>query len=168
MGEVSATLEEVNHRKLALGTHSRSGDQWDIWQAVFGPVGPDGYPALIWDKLTGEIDRKVAESWKQNYDLRYILERDWKTLGPKLRGKIHIYVGDMDQRSWSSWGGDDRLCALHERRRPGADPRVCYDGSHQPTDDRQSLMVLSGLFRLSLTFDHPRLYLVSSPAEEHG
>jgi len=96
LGEVSATLEEMNHREFALGTHSRSGDQWDIWQAVFGPVGPDGYPAPIWDKLTGEIDRKVAESWKQNYDLRYILERDWKTLGPKLRGKIHIYVGDMD------------------------------------------------------------------------
>jgi len=96
LGEVSATLEETNQRELALGTHSRSGDQWDIWQAVFGPVGPDGYPAPIWDKLTGEIDRKIAESWKQNYDLRYILERDWKTLGPKLRGKIHIYVGDMD------------------------------------------------------------------------
>jgi hypothetical protein len=96
LGEVSATLEEMNYRELALGTHSRSGDQWDIWQAVFGPVGSDGYPAPIWDKLTGEIDRKVAESWKQNYDLRYILERDWKTLGPKLRGKIHIYVGDMD------------------------------------------------------------------------
>jgi hypothetical protein len=94
--EVSATLEEMNHRELALGTHSRSGDQWDIRQAVFGPVGPDGYPAPIWDKLTGEIDRKVAESWKQNYDPRYILERDWKTLGPKLRGKIRIYVGDMD------------------------------------------------------------------------
>jgi hypothetical protein len=96
LGEVSATLEEMNHRELALGTHSRSGDQWDIWQAVFGPVGPDGYPAPIWDKLTGEIEPKVAEFWKQNYDLHYILERDWKTLGPKLRGKIHIYVGDMD------------------------------------------------------------------------
>jgi hypothetical protein len=96
LGEVSATLEEMNYRELALGTHSRSGDQWDIWQAVFGPVGLDGYPAPIWDKLTGEIDRKVAEYWKQKYDLRYILERDWQTLGPKLRGKIHIYVGDMD------------------------------------------------------------------------
>jgi hypothetical protein len=95
LGEVGATLEEANHRELALGTHSRSGDQWDIWQAVFGPVGPDGYPAPIWDKLTGEIDRKVAESWKR-FDLRYKLENEWKTLGPKLKGKIHIYVGDMD------------------------------------------------------------------------
>ena len=58
LGEVSATLEEANHRELALGTHGRSGDQWDIWQAVFGPVGADGYPKPIWDKLTGEIDRE--------------------------------------------------------------------------------------------------------------
>jgi len=96
LGEVSATLEEVNLREAVLGTHGRSGDQWDIWQAVFGPVGADGYPKPIWDKLTGEIDRDVAAYWKEKYDLRAILERDWKTLGPKLRGKIHIYVGDMD------------------------------------------------------------------------
>jgi hypothetical protein len=96
LGEVSATLEEANHRELALGTHSRSGDQWDIWQAVFGPVGDDGYPKPIWDKLSGEIDRKVAQYWKEHYDLSDILKRDWKTLGPKLEGKIHIYVGDMD------------------------------------------------------------------------
>ncbi len=96
LGEVSATLEECNHRELALGTRGRSGDQWDIWQAVFGPVGSDGYPQPIWDKLTGEIDRKVADYWRDHYDLVHILERDWVTLGPKLRGKIHIYVGDMD------------------------------------------------------------------------
>jgi hypothetical protein len=96
LGEVTCTLEEANHRELALGTHSRSGDQWDIWQAVFGPVGADGYPQPIWDKLTGEIDRKVAEHWRENYDLVHIMRRDWKTLGPKLEGKVHIYVGDMD------------------------------------------------------------------------
>ena len=96
LGEVSATLEETNLRELALATHGRSGDQWDIWQAVFGPVGADGYPQPIWDKLTGEIDRKVAGYWKENFDLVHILERDWKTLGPKLQGKISIYVGDMD------------------------------------------------------------------------
>jgi hypothetical protein len=96
LGEVSATLEECNHRELALGTHGRSGDQWDIWQAVFGPVGADGYPQPIWDKLTGEIDRTVAAYWREHFDLVHIMERDWATLGPKLRGKIHIYVGDMD------------------------------------------------------------------------
>ncbi|MBC7362914.1 MAG: hypothetical protein H5U07_00005, partial [Candidatus Aminicenantes bacterium] len=96
LGEVSCTLEESNQRELALGTRTRSGDQYDIWEAVFSPVGPDGYPRRIWDKLTGEIDPGTAAYWREHYDLRYILERDWKTLGPKLKGKIHIYVGDMD------------------------------------------------------------------------
>ena len=96
LGEVGCTMEETNHRELALGTRTRSGDQYDIWEAVFSPVGPDGYPRRIWDKLTGEIDPDTAAYWREHYDLRYILERDWKTLGPKLKGKIHIYVGDMD------------------------------------------------------------------------
>jgi hypothetical protein len=96
LGEVQATLEEMNHRERVLGTHSRSGQQWDIWQAVYSPVGKDGYPKPIWNKMTGEIDHRVAEYWKEHYDLRYILERDWKKLGPKLAGKIHIYCGDMD------------------------------------------------------------------------
>ena len=96
LGHVSCTLEQMNHRELVLGTHSRSGDQWDIWEAVFSPVGDDGYPKRIWDKLTGEIDHQVAEYWRENYDLGHILQRDWKTLGPKLKGKIHIYCGDMD------------------------------------------------------------------------
>ncbi len=96
LGHVSATLEEVNHRELALATRSRSGDQWDIWQAVYSPVGTDGYPKPIWDKVTGVIDRDVANYWKEHYDLSHILRRDWRTLGPKVRGKLKIYVGDMD------------------------------------------------------------------------
>jgi hypothetical protein len=96
LGEVSSTLEEMNHRELVLGTNSRSGDQWDIWQAVYSPVGEDGYPKPIWDKLTGKVDHSVAEYWRENYDLSNILQRDWKILGPKLKGKIHIYCGDMD------------------------------------------------------------------------
>jgi hypothetical protein len=93
---VQTTVEEANHRELALGTQGRSGDQWDIWQAVYSPVGEDGYPKPIWDKLTGEIDHTVAEYWREHYDLSHILRRDWKTLGPKVRGKLKIYVGDMD------------------------------------------------------------------------
>ncbi|MEM9670944.1 MAG: alpha/beta hydrolase-fold protein [Bacteroidota bacterium] len=96
LGHVSTTLEDMNHRELALGTNSRSGQQWDIWQAVYSPVGDNGYPKPIWDKRTGTIDPSVAEYWQENYDLRYILERDWDKLGPDLQGKIHIYCGDMD------------------------------------------------------------------------
>ena len=96
LGNISTTMMDYNHLELALGTRGRSGDQWDIWQAVYSPMGRDGYPEPIWDKLTGEIDHEVAAYWREHYDLRYILERDWVTLGPKLVGKIHIYCGDMD------------------------------------------------------------------------
>ncbi len=96
LGNINATVEDYNHFELVLGTNSRSGDQYDIWQAVYSPMGPDGYPQPIWNKRTGKIDRQVANYWKENYDLRHILERDWKELGTKLEGKIHIYTGDMD------------------------------------------------------------------------
>ena len=96
LGELSATIADMNQMELALGTNSRSGGQWDIWQAVYSPVGSDGYPKPIWDKLTGKIDRSVAEYWRENYDLGHILKRDWAKLGPKLEGKLHIYVGEAD------------------------------------------------------------------------
>jgi Putative esterase len=97
LGHLSATVEQLNRVELVLGTKSRSGGQWDIWEAVYSPVGPDGYPKRIWDKRTGVIDHEVAAFWREKYDLSYILRRDWeKGLGEKLRGKIHIYVGDMD------------------------------------------------------------------------
>jgi hypothetical protein len=97
LGHVSAMVKDMNHKELALGgTKSLSGDQWDIWQAVYSPVGNDGYPKPIWDKLTGEIDQEVANHWKENFDLRYIMERDWNKIGKDLEGKIHIYCGDMD------------------------------------------------------------------------
>ena len=87
----------MNHRELVLGTKGRSGQQWDIWEATYSPVGEDGYPARLWDKITGEINPEVAEYWKENYDIGHILRRDWESgLGEKLKGKIHIYCGDMD------------------------------------------------------------------------
>ncbi|MVM32703.1 hypothetical protein GO755_21865 [Spirosoma sp. HMF4905] len=96
LGQMQWTVEETNHRELVVGTHNRSGDQFDIWEAVFSPVGADGYPKRVWNKLTGEIDPTVAAYWREHYDLMHILKRDWKTLGPKVTGKIHIYCGDMD------------------------------------------------------------------------
>lgn len=96
LGHISVFMEDEGHMELVLGTQGRSGGQYDIWEAVYSPMGEDGYPTRIWDKKTGEIDHAVAEHWRENYDLRYILERDWATLGPKLEGKLHFYVGDMD------------------------------------------------------------------------
>jgi hypothetical protein len=97
LGQVAITLEQMNQLELALGTKSRSGQQWDIWEAVYSPVGADGYPKPIWDKRTGVIDRSVAEHWRRHYDLSDILRREWdKGLGRKLEGKLNLYVGDMD------------------------------------------------------------------------
>jgi hypothetical protein len=96
LGHTIATTQAANQYELALGSHSRSGEQFDIWQAVYSPVGQDGYPAPIFDKETGEIDHTVAAYWKEHYDLSAILQRDWATLGPKVRGKLRIYVGSAD------------------------------------------------------------------------
>lgn len=96
LGQISSTVKRDNHLELVLGDKSRSGQQWDIWEATYSPQGKDGYPVRIWDKYSGKIDHTIAEYWKENYDLRYILDRDWDKLGEKLKGKIHIYCGDMD------------------------------------------------------------------------
>ena len=89
LGHISATVEDMNRHELVLGTKSRSGQQFDIWEAVYSPVGPDGYPKPIWDKKTGVIDHQVAQYWRDHYDLRYILERDWPKIGKQLEGKIN-------------------------------------------------------------------------------
>jgi len=72
-----------------------SGGQWGGWNAVFGPKLQDGSPSTIWDPLTGKIDQSIATQWTK-YDLRLYTEKNWQTLGPKLQGKLNIWMGDMD------------------------------------------------------------------------
>ncbi len=96
LGQTLISVRDNVAYEAALGDHGRSGEQFDIWQAVYGPVGGDGYPQPIFDKETGTIDHKTAAYWKDHYDLNAILQRDWTTLGPKLRGKLHLYVGSDD------------------------------------------------------------------------
>lgn len=96
LGHVDYTAEDENHLELVLGDKTRSGGQWDVWEAVYSPMADDGYPKRIFDKRTGEIDKSVAAYWRENYDLSHILRRDWQKLAPDLQGKLHIYVGDMD------------------------------------------------------------------------
>ncbi len=94
--QVSMSQQDASRLEAVLGTKGRSGDQMDIFMSVYGPVGPDGYPKLLYDKWTGVIDKSVVDYWRENYDLRHILERDWKKIGPKLVGKIHVTMGDQD------------------------------------------------------------------------
>ncbi|KPK76766.1 MAG: hypothetical protein AMJ79_05520 [Phycisphaerae bacterium SM23_30] len=94
-GQVMVTLKQLSQLEAVLGSKGRSGQQLDIWQAAYGPVGADGYPQELWNKLTGQMDHKVAEAIRR-YDLRDYLEKNWPEIGPKLVGKIHILCGDMD------------------------------------------------------------------------
>ena len=94
-GNIVSMMRDENHYELTVGDRSRSGGQWDIWEATYSPVGADGYPRRIWDKQTGAIDHGVAETWKK-YDLLAVLKTNWPTLGPKVAHKINAYVGDMD------------------------------------------------------------------------
>jgi hypothetical protein len=96
-GQVDVTVRQMSLLEEVLGSHGRSGQQYEAWEAVYGPVGRDGYPQPLWDKLTGKIDPEVATYMRDHgYDLRYYLERNWARIGPQLVGKIHVFCGDMD------------------------------------------------------------------------
>lgn len=95
-GGVLATNEGFTRQELVLGTKGRSGGQLDAFHSVYGPVGADGYPAKLWDPLTGAVDPAVAQYWTENYDLTAILQKNWEVLGPKLIGKIHVTMGSKD------------------------------------------------------------------------
>ncbi len=96
-GQVDTTMRQMSQFEEVLGSHGRSGQQFEAWEAVYGPVGPDGYPKPLWDKITGRIDPTVALFMRDHdYDLRYYVEKNWPTIGPQLVGKLHVYCGDMD------------------------------------------------------------------------
>jgi hypothetical protein len=96
-GQMLVTEREESQLESVLGSHGRSGQQLEIFDAVFGPIGGDGYPKPLWDKHTGAIDRSVALYMRDHgYDLSYYLKTHWPQIGKQLTGKIHVYVGDMD------------------------------------------------------------------------
>ena len=134
-GSIVANMEPVNRREYVFGTRGRSAEQFDIWQAVFSPAGPDGYPKPVYDKLTGAVDSSVVNYWHDHYDLTAILARNWPILGPKLEGKLHLAVGDGD--TWFLNNAVHRLqTTLEATRNPHSDatfdygPRMphCYTG----------------------------------------
>ncbi|MGB5356941.1 MAG: hypothetical protein WBN11_09640, partial [Eudoraea sp.] len=49
----------------------------------------------LFDPITGIIDSVVAEHWKK-YDFKIHAQKNWQELGPKIQGKIFIWMGDMD------------------------------------------------------------------------
>ena len=97
-GDVKLTMRGELGVENLLGrgnSFTLSGEQWGDWNAAFGPRGADGRPVPLWDPRTGKIDPTVLDHWRQ-YDLHLVLERKWQSLGPKLRGKLHITAGETD------------------------------------------------------------------------
>ena len=97
-GDVRFNMRHESQMENVLGlgdSWTMSGMQWGAWNAAYGPRGSDGRPRPLWDPKTGVIDHGVVDHWAQ-YDLRLVLERSWRALGPVLQGKIHIWVGEAD------------------------------------------------------------------------
>lgn len=90
-GQVRLWYKGFADMEWALGP----GGQLHSFEAVFSPQGEDGNPLLVWDRETGKVFTDVAKTW-QKYDIRLILENNWKELEPKLHGKLHVFMGDQD------------------------------------------------------------------------
>ncbi|KAL5113339.1 hypothetical protein ACEQ8H_008785 [Pleosporales sp. CAS-2024a] len=95
---VQASVAYENHWELTFGTSSRSSNQWDIWNAVFGVQGYNNYPLEPWDKVTGEIYPEAVSYWKP-FDLSNWITSNFNNslnLGTVLAGRIYVYVGTWD------------------------------------------------------------------------
>jgi hypothetical protein len=96
-GQVIRTVRDESLFEAVLGSHGRSEEQFEAWEALYGPVGPDGYPVPLWDKLSGAMNHGVARYMREHgYDLSEYVQRNWSTLGPKVNDKLHFFCGDMD------------------------------------------------------------------------
>jgi enterochelin esterase-like enzyme len=124
-GQVLVTTRQMSLLEEVLGSHGRSGQQYEEWEAAYGPMGADGYPRPLWDKLNGKIDHEVANYMRDHgYDLTYYLETNWSKIGPKLVGKLHLFCGDMDNYYLNL-----AVYRLEDFLRNAKDPY--YDGSFQ-------------------------------------
>ncbi|MBP3699111.1 MAG: hypothetical protein J6J01_06510, partial [Oscillospiraceae bacterium] len=55
-----------------------------------------GYPARVWDPITGVINKDVVSYWQEHFDINYYLQNNWDEIGEALYGKLHLRGGDMD------------------------------------------------------------------------
>lgn len=97
-GEPIVSQKDFIQYENVLGwnnTYTTSGGQFSAFTALFSPKGEDGLPKPLFDPETGKIEHEVAEHWRK-YDLKHFVEKNWETLGPKIDGKIWIWMGDMD------------------------------------------------------------------------
>ncbi len=98
IGQPTITMRDMTRFEQVLGNKGRGAQQLGVWEAVYGPVGEDGYPRPLWDPATGVIDHEVSDYMRDNgYDLVHHIRENWDDIGPDLMGKLRVYVGEMDQ-----------------------------------------------------------------------
>jgi S-formylglutathione hydrolase FrmB len=117
-GKELMSLEQYARQERVLGYY---GGQIASFEAVFSPKGPDGQPMPIFDRDTGRVDPAVQKAWEK-YDISRVLRANWRTLGPKLRGKLHIICGTAD-----TFHLDESLRILEgELKKLGSDARIDF------------------------------------------
>lgn len=124
----------------------RTGGESGGDDAVFGPVAQDGLPRPLWDRFSGAINSEVAQYWKQNGDLFQYAQTNWATLAPKLHGKLHFYVGEMDE--YYRQRGVHQFESFLRTARPSASATFEYAplGGHgwQPMSNGELLRAIAG------------------------
>jgi predicted alpha/beta superfamily hydrolase len=94
-GQPLVTFRQLSHHDVVVD--SRTGGEFGAEDANFGPVGAQGYPEPLWNRMTGTIDREVAHHWREHGDLVAYAAKNWSRIGPQLTGKLYFYVGEMDE-----------------------------------------------------------------------
>jgi hypothetical protein len=125
-GDVRYTMRHECQLENVLGRRDSwtlSGAQWGAWNATYGAKGARGHPVPLWNPTTGAIDHQAAAHWKK-YDLRRVLEENWTELGPKLQGKLHIWVGEADDFFLNN--AVHRLDTFLSRARPPFQGSITY------------------------------------------
>src|SRR5215831_7908054 len=112
-GKVEFTIRHECQMENVMGagdSWTMSGQQWGAWNATYGPRGADGRPVPLWDAKTGVINKAVVDHWK--------------TLRPKLQGRIHISVGEADDYYLNN--AVHLLDDFLKKANPPAEARITY------------------------------------------
>ena len=158
-GEPMLSLKDFIQYENVLGdsnSYLNSGGQFSAHTALYSPKGDNGLPKPLFDPQTGAIDPTVAEHWKK-YDFKIYAQQNWETLGPKLQGKVFIWMGDMDN------------FYLNPATRTFAD---FLEGTKNPKSDAD--IVFSAMeghcraFSHKVVFDHVKERLEEIAAEKAG
>jgi hypothetical protein len=94
-GAATMTIRQENLMEEVLGPDNTSGQQWDSWQAVFGPRNARGHPAALYDPVTGRLDKAVAERYRA-YDIGELVRSDPPKYAALFQQRVRLVVGDQD------------------------------------------------------------------------